>query len=68
MAGKVRSEEWQRLIESTAGRAVPLRAASYQQLLACAMTAAAPDERPILRDLTAWIERKLADSAAVQVL
>ena len=68
MAGKVRSEEWQRLIESTAGRAVPLRAASYQQLLACAVIAAAPDERPIVRDLTAWVERKLADSAAVQVL
>lgn len=68
MAGKVKSEEWQRLVEAASGRAVPLRVASYQQLLAWAVTAAAPDERPILRDLTAWIERKFADLAATQVL
>lgn len=68
MAGKVKFEEWQRLVESTSGRAVPLRAVSYQQLLAWAETAAAPDEGPIVRDLTAWIERKLTDSAGVQVL
>jgi hypothetical protein len=68
MAGKVKSEEWQRLVETATGRAVPLRVASYQQLLAWAVTAAAPDERPILRDLTAWIERKFADLAATQVL
>jgi len=68
MARKVKSEEWQRLVETTSDRAVALRVASYQQLLAWAATAAVPDERPILQDLTAWIERKFVDSAAMQVL
>lgn len=66
MAKKVNSEEWQRLIENTSGRAIALRVVSYQQLLKWAVTAAKPAERSIVVDLTAWIDRKLTDAAAVQ--
>ena len=45
MAKKVRTEDWKLLQEKVAGRAVPLRAVSYQELLKVAIDAAPATDR-----------------------
>ncbi len=61
MAQKVRSADWQRLDASVAGKAVPLRTASYQYLLKMALDAATVEERPILAELETWMNDKYAE-------
>ena len=63
MARKVRSEEWARLEALVAGRTVPLRTVSFQDLHTLASTAASPDDRQILGDLWKWMDRKVSEAA-----
>jgi hypothetical protein len=57
MAAKVKGPEWAQLTDAVAGRAVPLRAVSYQELLGLASRAASPGDRAILEELATWISR-----------
>lgn len=63
MAQKVKGPAWAALALAVAGRAVPLRAVSYQELLRLARQAASNDDAQTLDELTQWIERKLSLAA-----
>lgn len=59
MAHRVTTDEWALLKTLTFGSAVPLRTVSYQRLLAVATATASEHERPILGELSVWMEQKL---------
>lgn len=59
MAQKIKAPAWADLALAVEGGAVPLRAASYQELLRLAREAASNNDAQTLDDLTQWIERKL---------
>jgi hypothetical protein len=59
MARKIASPEWESLLESVAGRSIPLRHVSYQTLLSVARVAATPGDWDVLQALDAWIRDKV---------
>lgn len=59
MSEKIRKPEWKQLLEAVTGRAVPLRAVSYQQLLEQSIKSATVDDRSILQELKDWIACKI---------
>jgi len=64
MAKKLLEADWKRFIASVEGHAVPLRIASYQQLLSLASEAATENDRPVLNDLDKWIAGKVSAASA----
>lgn len=58
MARKVTTDDWAQLNALAEGRAVPLRATSYQRLQTVSMSAASAHDQPVLAELRTWIERK----------
>ena len=65
MAEKVKNTEWKQLMETVTGRAVPLRAVSYQRLLDLAIKAATANDQLVLQNLKQWITRKI-ETAEIQ--
>jgi hypothetical protein len=59
MARKVKSTDWAHLENAVAGRLVPLRAVSYQQLLSLAQTVCASADRRVLDELGAWMADRI---------
>ena len=64
MATKVKAAEWSAFVSRTQGKAVPLRAVSYQHLLDVAVSAATPEDRGVLIRLGNWIDDKVSRVAA----
>lgn len=62
MASKVRDADWQALAASVTGRAVLLRAVSYQQLLHLARSVCLPEDDMELGQLSAWLEQKVSNA------
>lgn len=62
MADKVRSAGWRSLVAAVAGRAIPLHAVSYQQLLQLAGSVALPDDVVALDKLSKWLDRKVGEA------
>lgn len=63
MANKVKGDDWKQLVTAVTGCEVPLRAVSYQQLLALAREGATPADQRVLDDLRAWMARKVTAAA-----
>jgi hypothetical protein len=60
MAAKIKdSDDWVRLQQTVAGRSVPMRAVSYQTLLAIAEACGSPADRKTLEALGRWMAGKM---------
>jgi len=66
MVSKVTTAAWKELEQAVEGRAVPLRCASYQELLWLAIGSATPADRAVLKELKRWMQRKMAEAAKLR--
>lgn len=62
MAGKIGGDGWRDLVAAVAGRAIPLRAVSYQQLLQLARSVSLPEDVKVLGELSEWLDRKVSEA------